>query len=179
MVATPNVNLPACDSHHCNFPAGRPSVSLGEVGMSQFVRAIALLVALIAVLLLDSCGSGLPHSNQVTATVTPAQATVAVSGTVALKGDAVGFSQSPIVLWRVQEAHDTGGGDDCGYLQPPPMSPCPYGYMIFGSVTQFPSSATYYAPLTPGTYHVTFDATQFTEFDHLSKTATAMITVTP
>jgi hypothetical protein len=155
------------------------ALSLGEAGMSQFLRAIALPVALIAVLLLDSCGSGLPHSNHVTATVTPAQATVAASGTVALEGDATGFTQSPIVSWWVQEAHNTGGGDDCGYLQPPPMSPCPYGYVIFGSVTQFPSSATYYAPLTPGTYHVIFWASQFTEFDHLSKTATATITVTP
>jgi hypothetical protein len=64
-------------------------------------------------------------------------------------------------------------------LQPPPTSPCQYGYVIFGSVTQFPSSATYYAPLTPGTYHVTFQATQNTTFDYLSKTATATITVTP
>ena len=146
--------------------------------MSQIVRAVTLPVALIAVLLLASCGNGLPNSSQVTVTVTPAQATIAVGGTVALDGDATGFTRSPIVVWWVQEAHN-GGGDDCGYLQPPPVSPCQYGYVIFNSVTQFPSSATYYAPLTPGTYHVTFQATQNTAFDYLSKTATATIIVTP
>jgi hypothetical protein len=59
------------------------------------------------------------------------------------------------------------------------MSACPFGHVIFGSVSQFPSSATYYAPLAPGTYHVTFEATQFTTFDHLTKTTTATINVTP
>jgi hypothetical protein len=72
-----------------------------------------------------------------------------------------------------------GGSDDCGYLQPPLMSRCQFGFVMFGSVTQFPSSATYYAPLTPGTYHVTFAATQFAAFDPLSRTATATLTVTP
>ena len=146
--------------------------------MSQMVRAITLPVALLVAFLLGSCSSGLPHSNQVTVRVTPAQATVAVGGTVALEGDASGFTRSPIVRWWVQEARDAGG-DDCGYLRPPPVSPCQFGYVIFGSVTQFPSSATYYAPLTPGTYHVTFEATQNTAFEYLIKTATATITVTP
>jgi hypothetical protein len=146
--------------------------------MSQIVRAVILPVALIAALLLASCGNGLPNSNQVIVTVTPAQATIAVGESVALDGNATGFTRSPIVVWWVQEARDSGG-DDCGYLQPPPVSPCQYGYVIFNSVAQFPSSATYYAPLTPGTYHVTFQATQNTAFDYLSKTATATIIVTP
>jgi hypothetical protein len=117
----------------------------------------------------------------VTARVTPAQATVAAGETVGLVGDATGFTDTTQVgvLWWVQEARDAGGGDDCGYLQPPPMSPCPFGYVIFASVSTFPSSATYYAPLTPGTYHVTFKATQFARYDYVSKTATATITVTP
>ena len=48
---------------------------------------------------------------------------------------------------------------------------------MYLDVSQFPSSATYYAPSTPGTYHVTFEASQFTTFDHLTKTAQAVITV--
>ncbi|MBZ5689533.1 MAG: hypothetical protein LAP86_31415 [Acidobacteriia bacterium] len=149
--------------------------------MSQIVRASVLLVALIVALLLDSCASGLrlPHSDQVTVTVAPAQSTVPVAGTLALSGNATGFTETPIVEWWVQEARDAGGSDDCGYLQPPLMSRCEFGFVIFGSVTQLPSSATYYAPLTPGTYHVTFEATQFATSDHVSKTATATITVTP
>jgi len=146
--------------------------------MPQIVPAMTLPVAMMVVILFSGCGSGLPHSNQVTVMVTPAQATVVVGGTVSLKGDATGFTRSPIVQWWVQEAHDAGG-DDCGYLQPPPTSPCQYGYVIFGSVSQFPSAAIYYAPPTPGTYHVTFQATQNTAFDYLSKTTASTITVTP
>ena len=142
------------------------------------MRAIALPVALIAAFLLSNCGNGLPHSNQVTATVTPAQATVAIGATVALDGNATGFTQTPIVRWWVQEARDAGG-DDCGYLKLPAASPCPFGYVIYAD--KFPSSATYYAPATTGTYHVTFEVTQFSygAFDHLTKTATATITTTP
>ena len=146
--------------------------------MSQIVRAINLLIALLTAVLLAACGSRLPHSGDVTVTVAPATATVAAGGNVVLEGNATGFTRSPIVVWRVQEAQATGG-DDCGYLNPPPASPCQFGYVIFGSVTQFPSSATYYAPSTPGTYHVIFEATQNTTFDYLTKTATAAITVTP
>jgi len=149
--------------------------------MSQIVRVIVLPVTLMLALLLVSCATGLPlpHSNKVTLTVAPAQATVAVGGTVALHGNATGFTETPIVEWWVQEARDAGGSDDCGYLQPPLMSRCEFGFVIFGSVVQFPSSATYYAPLMPGTYHVTFEATQFATFDRVSKTATTTITVTP
>jgi hypothetical protein len=124
-----------------------------------------------------NCGSGLPHSNQVTASVTPASASVTAGGSVTLKGDAVGFTASPIVSWWIQEAK-ASGGDDCGYLTLPPTSSCEWGYVVFGTVTQFPSQATYYAPSTPGTYHVVFEATQNTAFDYLTKTVTATITVT-
>jgi hypothetical protein len=150
--------------------------------MSHTVRAIPLFLALLGAIPLSGCGgggSGLPSSSQVTVLVTPSQTSVAVGGSVALKGSATGFTQTPIVQWWVQEAKNAGGSDDCGYLTPPPMSACQFGYVVFGSVSQFPSSATYYAPLTPGTYHVTFEATQFTAFDHLTKATTATINVTP
>jgi len=144
-------------------------------------RVVPLFLVLIGAILLAGCGggSGLPSSSQVAVQITPAQTSVAVGGTVALQGSATGFTQTPIMQWWIQEAKDAGGSDDCGYLTLPPMSACQFGYVAFGSVTQFPSSATYYAPLAPGTYHVTFEASQFTTFDHLTKTATATITVTP
>ncbi len=149
--------------------------------MFHTIRAIPLFLVLMGSILLSGCGggSGLPASNQVTLLVTPSQTSVTVGGTVALKGSATGFSQAPIVQWWIQEAKDAGGSDDCGYFTPPPMSPCPFGHVTFGSVSQFPSSATYHAPLAPGTYHVTFEASQFSTFDHLTKTATATINVTP
>lgn len=147
--------------------------------MGRFVvRAVILPAAMALVSLFSDCGSGLPHSSQVTVTVTPAQATVTPGGTLDFVGNASGFTETPIVRWWIQEARNTGG-DDCGYLQQPPTSPCQFGYVIYGSVSVFPSSASYFAPLTPGTYHVTFEATQFSTFDHLSKTASATISVTP
>jgi hypothetical protein len=145
-------------------------------------RAIMLSLVINATILLGSCGSGLPHSNEVIVTITPAQATVPVGQTIGLVGSATGFSDTRGVVarWWVQEAKDTGA-NDCGYLEPPPTSHCQYGYVTYGPIPTFPSSASYYAPQTPGTYHVTFEATQFSygAFDHLTKTATATITVTP
>ena len=141
------------------------------------VRAITLPVALTVALIISGCGNGLPHSSQVAATITPTHATVKAGGTGQLAGNGSGFTQTPIAGW-IQEAKNTGG-DDCGLLQLPPDSPCQFGYVIFGSVGVFPSSATYYAPQTPGTYHITFEATQVSTFEHVSGTASATITVTP
>lgn len=152
-----------------------------QVRTHKIQRAILLSLVINGGVLLGNCGSGLPSSNKVIATLTPPQATVPLGESVGLIGNATGFSDTRQVAvdWWVQEAKDTGA-DACGYLQPPPTSPCEFGYVIFGPVAKFPSSATYYAPQTPGTYHVTFEATQFSygAFDHLTKTATATITVT-
>lgn len=129
---------------------------------------------------LTSCGTGgLPHTNQVTASVAPVQAAVPAGGSVTLTGSAKGFTASPIVSWWIQESRDIDRYNDCGLLssQAPPQSGCPYGYVMFADVTTFPSSATYYAPSTPGTYHVTFQAMQVSEFDSLTKTVQATITV--
>ena len=131
-------------------------------------------------LILAGCGTGgLPHSNQVTVSVTPSQTTVAPGASITLSGSAVGFTASPIVDWWVQESRDLDFNNDCGFLssQAPPQTGCPYGYVMYDGVAKVPSSATYYAPSAPGTYHVAFEASQFVTFDHLSKTATATITV--
>jgi len=143
-------------------------------------RLLRLFLVTVVVAMLLSCGgNGLPHTNQVTATVTPATATVASGGSVTLTGNATGFTAGPIVDWYIQESKDIDFINDCGLLtsQNPPQSGCPYGYVMFADVTQFPSTATYYAPSTPGTYHVTFEASQVVAFDHLTKTVQAVITV--
>lgn len=150
-----------------------------EVAMSH-LRLKLSAVILLSLPLLASCGTGgLPHSNQVTASVTPAQATISAGASITLEGSATGFTASPIVQWYIQESYDIDHINRCGYLStdPPPSSGCPYGYVMFPDVSQVPSSGTFYAPTTPGNYHVTFEATQFTTFDHLTKTAQAVITV--
>ncbi|HET8824650.1 MAG TPA: hypothetical protein VFM77_05950 [Terriglobales bacterium] len=143
-------------------------------------RLLRLFLVTGVVATIFGCGgNGLPHTNQVTATVTPAAATVAPGGSVTLTGEATGFTTGPIVDWYIQESKDIDFINDCGLLtsQNPPQSGCPYGYVMFDDVTQFPSTATYYAPSTPGVYHVTFEASQFVAFDHLTKTVQAVITV--
>jgi hypothetical protein len=47
---------------------------------------------------------------------------------------------------------------------------------MYDRLEKVPSAATYDAPSTPGTYHVTFEASQFITFDRLTKTAQATIT---
>lgn len=147
--------------------------------MRRFAIA-ALACVVLSVLLLGNCGSsGSPSPSQVIASITPAQSTLKTGENITLTGSATGFTAPPIVTWWIQEARSADTGDDCAYLKLPAMSPCPYGYVIFPSVTQFPSVATYYAPSTPGTYHVVFEAIQSVEYHPVSKTVTAAVTVTP
>lgn len=146
----------------------------------MLVRSLLTCCVVVAIASFPSCGgSGLPHSGTVVPSISPSSATVAVNGTLTLTGNAIGFSASPIVQWWVQESHDLDASNDCGYLssQQPPQSGCPYGYVMFASVTTFPSSATYHAPSAPGVYHVTFSATQAAEFSSLTKTVQSTITV--
>lgn len=106
-------------------------------------RLLRLFLVTGVVATIFGCGgNGLPHTNQVTATVTPAAATVAPGGSVTLTGEATGFTTGPIVDWYIQESKDIDFINDCGLLtsQNPPQSGCPYGYVMFDDVTQFPST---------------------------------------
>jgi hypothetical protein len=119
-----------------------------------------IIGAFLALAFSISRGSGLPSANSVTLSVTPATATVAAGGTVALQGTATGFTASPIGVWGVQESSTSPPVTACGTFPKYPLTftECPNGYVVFGDVTQFPSPATYYAPAMPGTYHVVFTA---------------------
>jgi hypothetical protein len=130
-------------------------------------------------LMFGACGNNLPHSSQVSVSVSPTEATIPVNGSVVLNGSATGFTSAPMAQWWIQESHNLDRINDCGFIttEAPPQSGCPYGYVMYDEKMSVPSTATYYAPSTPGTYHVTFEATQFDKFDHLSKTAQATITV--
>ena len=140
-----------------------------------------ILVSVILGLGLTGCGgNGLPNRSSVIPTVTPSEATVAVGGSVEITGNATGFTSSPVVDWWIKESKDRDFYRDCGKLdtQTKDFTGCPYGIVMFHDVAQFPSVATYYAPPTPGTYHVTFRAIQFSTYEYLEKMATATITVT-
>jgi hypothetical protein len=98
-----------------------------------------------------------------------------------LTGNTSGFTQRPLPQWHVQESTSVAN-EHCGFLvtstSQANFTNCPMGYVTF-DINQFPSTATYYAPPTPGTYHVLFIATQFSTFDHVSATGIAPVTVTP
>jgi len=143
--------------------------------MSRIARAISIALLVTAAYLFAACGNGLPHSNQVTARVRPAQATVASGGSLALQAETSGFTDPNLLYKRGVSEANYAAGDDCGYVSPPPTFPCECGYVIY-SVSK--SSATYSA-VSPGTYHVTLEATQYTRFDWVTAKATATITVTP
>lgn len=142
--------------------------------MSRIVRFASIASLVTALCLFAACGSGLPHSNQVNARITPETASVAAAGSIVLHAETSGFTDPNLLFqWGVAEAN-YAQGDHCGYVGPPPAFPCECGYVIY-SVSK--NSATYYA-MSPGTYHVTLEATQYARFDWVTAKATATITVT-
>ncbi len=142
----------------------------------------AALICAITLVLLVGCGNG-PSSKDVTVTVNPTTASVAVHGSVNLQGNATGFTAGPTVSWWIKESKDINFNADCGFFtsqQPPTDVACPYGYVMFDTVDGVPNSAVYHAPGTPGTYHVVMDASQIRGYgDILSVDAIATMTVTP
>lgn len=149
---------------------------------------MVLFSCLLACLTL-SCGrSDLPSSSAVSVTVTPSAATVQVGQTVELRGTATGFTQ-PTIAWWQQDKHDAAvngyGEEDCDDVTDASIdltATCPFGYLT-GSpmVDASTGTATYHAPVTPGTYHVTFRAFQISMTqvgETLEKRAAATITVT-
>lgn len=164
------------------FDAAFPSASCrtrssNHLSGSSQIRCCIL--ALIAVLL-SACGNGLPSSSQISITITPAEATIPINGTLTFQGTATGFSTSPVVSWWVQESHDLDQIHDCGFAEYKDglFTGCPFGLVVY-PLSEVPSTATYYAPSTPGTYHVTCDAWQRNGFNQVEKSATAIVVVTP
>jgi len=143
----------------------------------------AFALAHLMAIFVTACGSGV--ASQISASITPTQATVATGSTVEFRGDATGPS-GLWTFWWVQESSDLHPDDPSKYcwfltVQDASFTNCPFGYVVIGSEDTIPSYATYFAPPTPGTYHVTFQA-WFEARNALAsggKTATATVTVTP
>lgn len=150
------------------------------------MKTLCTIVAL-STLCLFGCGvgSGLPPSSDVTLELAPMQSTVSAGGTVTLQASVSGFTAPPYLSWWMQEQHDAGitGSENCDDIKPVNQSlipTCRFGYLIVESMQQNSSTATYHAPQTPGTYHVTFWASQMSTVVNggsVEKRATASITV--
>jgi hypothetical protein len=148
--------------------------------------------AVIAVLVIGvmlSCGGApdLPPESQVSLSLAPLFATIPVNGTVDLQGSISGLS-APYLDWWMQEKHDQGinGSEDCDDITPANqnlIANCPFGYLTGSGLVQATSAtATYHAPSTPGSYHVTLRGFQLSSQqwgEGIEKRAAASITVTP
>jgi hypothetical protein len=103
-----------------------------------------------------STGGGF-NANNVTVTVSPATAAVPASGKAVLMATVHGLCSTcvpSINLWYVNE-NNPANGSICDWFTTPPTAPCPAGTI---QLTEGGDSSTltvtYFAPSTPGTYHV-------------------------
>jgi hypothetical protein len=117
------------------------------------------VASFILLIVIAGCGSGGGYNvNNVTVIVSPAAATIPVGGQVTLQATVNGLCSgcvSSIDLWSVAE-HDGGVPDSgCDWYTTPPSGPCPGGTIqeTAGALSNT-LTVTYFAPSTPGTYHV-------------------------
>jgi hypothetical protein len=136
----------------------------------------SLLVLLIVA---AGCGSGSGFNpNDVTVSVAPATATVSVNGQVPLQATVSGVCSGcqSVSLWTVTE---NPPGAICATYVGIQTDSCPAGTIqIDGSQL----TVTYFAPTTPGTYHVNGEWEDFVNFSGppvAIKTGTSVITVSP
>jgi hypothetical protein len=137
------------------------------------------------------CGgaSDLPSTSAVSVSLAPSTATIQVGQTIDLTGTATGFT-NPTISWWEQDQHDAAvngdGEEDCDDITAVSsnlIATCAYGYLTNSAMAAARTgTATYHAPPTPGTYHVTFRAFQVSTIqwgDSVERRAKATITVTP
>lgn len=136
------------------------------------------LVLAIETLVVFGCGR--PH---LIATISPMEATVKAGGVVPLTGDQSGFANEPVMQWWIQESKRANPKITCGIFDnlPKDFTGCPFGFVVYRTDLVFPGKAVYYAPPTPGVYHVTVGILQTGQWSSSleERTATASITVTP
>ncbi len=154
------------------------------------LRVMAVLgLSLFSVMMGCGKAADLPSSRAVSVSLTPSTATIQVGQTVDLTGTATGFTD-PTISWWEQDQHDAAingyGEENCDDITDANSNlipSCAYGYLTNSAMAQASTAtATYHAPPTPGTYHVTFRAFQMSSIqwgDSVEKRAQATITVTP
>jgi hypothetical protein len=160
----------------CTFKTTENRAELRHVsGQSSIllVRYRVLWVAsLVLLLVLAGCGGGGP-SPLPTNSISPVAPAVAVNGQVLLQVTVNGLCSTcsiPDIDWSIAE-----DGGTCNWITTPPTGPCPGGTLqLTGANPGISLTATYYAPSTPGTYHVDAGAILFKV-----KPAESIITVTP
>jgi hypothetical protein len=120
---------------------------------SFHARYPSMAVILVPLIVLAGCGGGGYDANHVSVTVTPAAVTIPTNGQVTLRATVNGLCSMctpTIYSWSVS-ADDNG---NCEWVTSPPVVPCPDGTIqeTEGDTTRL--TVTYFAPSTPGTYHI-------------------------
>jgi hypothetical protein len=96
--------------------------------------SIYITSALALMGLLAGCGSGLPGSSSLVATITPSNAKVAANSSIALTGNGTGFTQSPLSQWQMQESSSVPN-EHCGFIlgstSEANFTNCPMGYVVY------------------------------------------------
>jgi hypothetical protein len=145
-------------------------------------RRALCVVPLVLLVVIAGCGAGSTGSfnpDNVTVSVSPATATITTNGQVPLQATVLGLSSisiSDISAWTVAE-NPIGANyaTDVGIIPP---EPCPAGTIQI--LTGGELTVTYFAPSTPGTYHVNAEWEDFVNFTGppiATKTGTSVITV--
>jgi hypothetical protein len=143
---------------------------------------VLYVVAFIGLMVSAGCGTGNGlNPNNVSVSVSPATATTSTNGQVPLQATVQGLPSgdiSSISLWTITE--NPSGADcatDVGIIPP---GPCPAGTIQIASGDEL--TVTYFAPSTPGTYHVNAEWEDFVNFTGpptATKTGTSVISANP
>jgi hypothetical protein len=138
-----------------------------------YAMAFALLTASAG------CGGGNRFNpNNVTVSVSPGTATISRGGQVSLQATIRGLSSGYINSWAITE--NPSDADCATYLGVVPAGPCPAGTIQIANGSGL--TVTYFAPATPGTYHINAEWEDFDNFGGppiATKTGTSVITVGP
>lgn len=140
-------------------------------------RHALLLTAMIgANMFLEGCGGSSKKVTPVDIQISPAATTIPVNSSVDLQASGSSLVKYTTVVWEVQE-EDIHCTTESAPPQPP-SPPCPSGWIWeSATVAVLPqTTATYYSPSQPGTYHVVAVAQTL---DGSTGQAISTITVTP
>jgi hypothetical protein len=143
---------------------------------------VLYVLAFIGLIVSAGCGTGNKlDPNNVSVSVSPATATTSTNGQVPLQATVQGLpSGGPISvsLWTIAENPSYADcATDVGIVPP---GPCPAGTIQIASGDEL--TVTYFAPSTPGTYHVNAEWEDFVNFTGppaAIKTGTSVISVSP
>jgi hypothetical protein len=143
---------------------------------------IPCVLAFLLLIVSAGCGTGnrLNPAN-VSVSVSPANATISTNGQVPLQATVQGLPSgyiSSISLWTVTE--NPNGADCATDVGITPPGPCPAGTIQLVSADEL--TVTYFAPSTPGTYHINAEWEDFVNFNGPpagTQTGTSVITVGP